>query len=788
MKAFFTKKIIALLVFCSILLTSSAQNYFSVIVSGYVKDANGLALSNKAVTIKTDSIMTGGVFCNINKTVNTNPNGYYIDTIKCSVINIPTVHTSTINCNGVILKNTHTPVQTTTPNIFRVESNFIICVNPGTPSNCISKFVVSSINNMTAEFNSIQSTGTTATDNIIKRDWSFGDNSSTNYLTGNVISPSHTYANAGTYSVCLKITTASGCTKTFCFMVVINPINNSPCKAKFNFNVQGKKVNFNNTSISGSSSSTISSSYWRFGVSPNGTFLGSSTVGNPTFTFPTNGNFVVCLKITTTSGCVNDTCINVTINDTTPPPPVVCHALFNYNFNSYNSVVFNSSNSNTSAGDSIIKRDWNFGDSTSTMNYLTGNIKDPSHIYTKSGVYTVCLKITTAKGCTNTYCTQISVIIPPTTPCKAKFNFIVQGKTASFTSTSSSGTSGTAVAFLWRFGVNSIGGSVATSTLANPTFTFPANGTYLVCLKITTSTGCVSDTCRTIVINDTLIPPAISCKAQFVFTNLSTTQAAGYNIKFNSLNSYTAVGDSIISRYWSFGDSTSTTNYLTGNIKDPTHFYATPGVYNVCLKITTAKGCINTVCLNVYVGINTNPSNCTSFFTIQNIGHKEIKYNSSLSFAGANDSIISRIWSFGDGTSLTGNIISPAKKYNHGGTYTVCLKIKTAKGCMNNFCTTVKVIDSSTNVVPSNGIKIVTLYPNPTFGNIHLNVRSFVNGNISAQIEVFDIYNNRRILKTVILANGNNFIQLNSSTLPQGVYLIKITSNNGMDATRFIKL
>ena len=221
MKAFFTKKIIALLVFCSILLTSSAQNYFSVIVSGYVKDANGLALSNKAVTIKTDSIMTGGVFCNINKTVNTNPNGYYIDTIKCSVINIPTVHTSTINCNGVILKNTHTPVQTTTPNIFRVESNFIICVNPGTPSNCISKFVVSSINNMTAEFNSIQSTGTTATDNIIKRDWSFGDNSSTNYLTGNVISPSHTYANAGTYSVCLKITTAKGCINNFCTAVKV---------------------------------------------------------------------------------------------------------------------------------------------------------------------------------------------------------------------------------------------------------------------------------------------------------------------------------------------------------------------------------------------------------------------------------------------------------------------------------------------------------------------------------------------------------------------------------------
>ena len=786
MKAFFTKKIIALFVFSAILLTSSAQNYFSVIVSGYVKDVNGLAIANKGVTIKTDSASPGTSSCYFNKTVNTNANGYYLDTIKCTTTNLPIVHTSTTNCNGTVLTNNHTPVQTTTPYIFRVESNFIICVSPGTPTNCLSKFTFTITGNV-VQFNSNQSTASSATDSIIKRDWSFGDNS-TSYLTGNIKEPSHTYTNPGTYTVCLKITTAAGCVNTYCVTIVIPPVITNNCKANFNFIVQGKTASFVNTSISGGANTYINSSYWRFGVTTTGTFLGSSTLGNPTFTFPANGNYLVCLKITTTNGCINDTCVNVTINDTTPPPPVVCHAMFTYNFSSYYNVVFNSLNSNTSVGDSIIRRDWSFGDSA-VNSYLTGNIKDPSHVYTKSGVYTVCLKITTARGCTSTYCTQITVIIPPTVvPCKASFTVpAIQGKTASFSSTSISG-SGNITSYLWKFGATTAGGAIATSTLQNPTFTFSANGTYVVCLKITTSNGCVSDTCKTVIIHDTITPPVFTCKANFVSSPLPTTQAAGFYIKFNSANSYANAGDSIISRLWSFGDSASTSNYLSGNIVEPAHFYAKAGVYNVCLKIVTAKGCTNTICLNIYVGLNSNPSNCTSFFTIQNVGYKEMKYNSSLSFAGANDSIVSRLWSFGDGTSLNGNVMSPVKKYNHGGTYAVCLKIATAKGCINNFCLPVKVVDSATSIVPTSGIKIISLYPNPTFGNIYLNVRSSVTGNINAQLEVFDIYNNRRILKTVTLANGNNFIQVNSSTLPQGVYLIKITSNNGMDVTRFIKL
>ena len=783
MKSFFTKKIFT---FFPFLILAISLNANTVIVSGYVKDVNGVAIANKAVNIYTDSLSATGTSCVINRVAHTNQNGYYIDTINCSAT-IQLVYTSTLNCNGVLLKNTGSPVLNPTLNTYRVESNFIICVNLP-PTNCVSKFTATA-SNLTVVFNSSQSTATGNNDSIIKRDWSFGDGT-TGYVTGNLVNVTHNYANYGTYVICLKITTAKGCTSTYCYTISLINTSINSCKASFNFIVQGKKVSFINTATAGAANTYINSSLWKFGVTSTGSNLGTSTLGNPTFTFPANGNYIVCLKITTTAGCINDTCINVVINDTTPVIP--CKSLFSFNFNSYNKVVFNSLISTAAPGDSIIKRDWSFGDSSSS-NYLTGNIKDPSHTYTHSGTYTVCLKITTAKGCTSTYCLTLTVVFPPVSPCKSNFYFQTQGKTAYFVSTSTSGgvagsNTNTIISYLWTFGANTSGGGLAISTLQNPTFTFPANGTYYICLKITTSTGCVSDTCKPIIIFDTVPPVPVVCKAVFVSASIPGTSLANSSIKFNSSNSYTGPNDSIISRHWSFGDSLSTSNYLTGNIVDPIHTFTKAGVYKVCLKITTAKGCTNTACLNIYVALNTNPSNCTAFYTIQPVGYKKMNYNSSLSFAGNNDSIVSRIWNFGDGTTLNGNVVSPVKQYQHGGTYNVCLKITTAKNCINNFCYPVKVIDSATNVAGLSGIKIITLYPNPTFGNISLNVRSSVNGNINATIEVFDVYNNRRIIKTVSLANGNNYIQLNTSVLPQGIYLLKVTSNNGMDATRFIKL
>ena len=51
----------------------------------------------------------------------------------------------------------------------------------------------------------------------------------------------------------------------------------------------------------------------------------------------------------------------------------------------------------------VEKREWDFGDGT------TSTESDPTHIYSAEGVYTVSLRITTKKGCTSEYTTDIVV-------------------------------------------------------------------------------------------------------------------------------------------------------------------------------------------------------------------------------------------------------------------------------------------------------------------------------------------------------------------------------------------
>lgn len=63
----------------------------------------------------------------------------------------------------------------------------------------------------------------------------------------------------------------------------------------------------------------------------------------------------------------------------------------------------------------------------------------------------------------------------------------------------------------WNFG-HPAGGAANTSTQANPTYQYPAPGTYNVCLTLTSATGASCTTCKNVVITSTdNQPPSVSC-------------------------------------------------------------------------------------------------------------------------------------------------------------------------------------------------------------------------------------------------------------------------------------
>ncbi|MBK7886722.1 MAG: PKD domain-containing protein [Bacteroidetes bacterium] len=132
------------------------------------------------------------------------------------------------------------------------------------------------------------------------------------------------------------------------------------------------------------------------------------------------------------------------------------------------------------------------------------------------------------------------------------------------------GTGPTSVS-VWDYGDGS-----PLDTTFNPTHTFPAPGNYTVCSYITGT--CVSDTvCTTVIICPA---PAL---ADYSFT---TTYP---------IVDFTDASQNAASWSWDFGDGNTST------LQNPSHSYATFGLYNVCLTVTDTCGGQHTKCESISV-------------------------------------------------------------------------------------------------------------------------------------------------------------------------------------------
>ncbi|NVK64787.1 MAG: PKD domain-containing protein [Flavobacteriales bacterium] len=137
--------------------------------------------------------------------------------------------------------------------------------------------------------------------------WHFGDGSASQ-----AINPTHSYAAAGTYDVCLYAyysdSVGGFCADTICQSITVqDSTTNTPCDADFTYTVSGNTVMFNNTS------SGTSANQWYFGD-------GSTAYStNPTHTYASAGTYWVCLysyyddslQVT----CEDSTCYQVVVQD-----------------------------------------------------------------------------------------------------------------------------------------------------------------------------------------------------------------------------------------------------------------------------------------------------------------------------------------------------------------------------------------------------------------------------------------------------------------------------------------
>ncbi len=629
-------------------------------------------------------------------------------------------------------------------------------------TSCQSYFTmtISAANSHLIYFNSTSSSPTS----IISRIWTFGDGDS---LSGNVITPTHTYANAGTYTVCLKIITANGCQNTICKTITIT---GQQCRAKFTYGASptvpptSNSVLFNSSTSETRAGDSIITRLWYFG---DNNYLSGNEV-SPIHNYANAGTYTVCLTITTASGCSDSICQQIQVPLQNTP---ACYAVFSASpsiFNNYE-YSFNSINSYTVPVGNITSRTWIFGDGDT----LRGNVVNPQHLYANAGNYVVCLIIESANRCDKRTCLTISI---KPTHCQSKFTTTVgtgtlNGYNAYFNSSSSNAVTGDSInQRYWSFGD---GTGLTSGNVVSPVHSYTTAGTYTVCLYIHTYKGCTDSSCMQVSV------PSQTCKAEFSYIS------SGGIIRF--LGNYTTnFGlDTITSRLWSFGDGT----YLTaGNVVNPIHTYLQSGTYQVCLVIHTSKGCQSTTCKSIVV--TTSPINCTPVFTIERVPNLplSIRFNSTTSSISNQDSIISRVWSFGDGTSLfSGNVINPIKNYLVAGPYIVCLKIKTRLGCQNEVCQTVRAGDTTNVGDTTTPFRIISLTPNPVITSFTTVVWSKFQ-NINAEYAIYDIYGVKKWSLNRLLTQGNNVLTIPSYNLLTGPYFLRVTTIYGTKSRKFYKM
>ncbi|MDX2135361.1 MAG: PKD domain-containing protein [Saprospiraceae bacterium] len=480
--------------------------------------------------------------------------------------------------------------------------------------------------------------------------------------------PTHTYTNDGTYTVTLVATNTCG-TNTFTQQVVIVTLPNAGFSANVTSGCAPLTVQFNNLS-----SPNATSFNWSF---PGGT-PASSTQTNPTVVYNTPGTYSVTLIATNAAGSDTTTLTNYITVNTVPAA-------------GFTSITNGATVSFTNTSTGATSYNWTFGDGQSSTQ------ANPTHTYTNDGTYTVTLTATNSCG-TNTFTQQVAILTAPNAAFSANVTSGCVALTVQFNNLSSPN----ATSFNWSFP----GGTPASSTQTNPTVVYNTPGTYSVTLIATNGVG--SDT--TTLLN---------------YINAGTVPGAGFSTSVSGANVTLSNTSSGASSYlWLFGDGN------TSNNANPTHSYASDGVYTITL--IAANACGNDTTSQV-VTITTPP---TAGFTMNgNSGCAPltIQFNNTSS---ANAT--SYAWTFENGTPSSSTEQNPSATWNTPGVYLVRLTVTNAAGSSQMTDTVV------VNGLPTAGFSFQYAGVSVVFANTSSNATQyswdFGDGNTSSETDPTHTY------------------------------------------------
>lgn len=361
--------------------------------------------------------------------------------------------------------------------------------------------------------------------------WDFGDGT-----TSTRKSPVHSYAVAGTYAVSLTVKTSGGESEKQKFVTVLA---GAPLVANFAYEANGLTVLFSDASAGEPTGWS-----WDFGDG------GASTERSPGHTYKRTGTYTVKLTVVNEFGVSATASKFITLSLGEAP-----QADFQFQTDGLRALF-----TDASANKPTSWR-WDFGDGGSST------AQNPEHAYSQVGTYNVTLTATNAAGSSSkSKFVAVSLGEAP----EADFEFQVNGLNVVFIDRSKN----KPTSWSWQFGACS--GALCGSTEQNPTYTYPAPGTYTVILNAANAAGS-SRASKLVTVGTTAKPVANFCYQRngrvVIFTDTSSQSPTAWQ--------------------WDFGDCASEGQASTckSTSQNPGHTYPeTGGTFAVTLTAGNSAG------------------------------------------------------------------------------------------------------------------------------------------------------------------------------------------------------
>ncbi len=435
----------------------------------------------------------------------------------------------------------------------------------------------------------------------------------------------HTYAEAGTYTIRLRVDDTTSCngTQTVTRTIIIKPVVDLNFALSDTTGCFPLTITFNNTTAS------LGAFLWDFA---DGT---TSTLKSPTHTFNSGGNFLVMVTLLDSSTCniVDTSFANVIVLFDTVAPAMIIERIF-YSCDSVGIDV-------TSLNPTANSVTWFFGDGTSS------NLLRDFHVYRDSGLFYIdYVVIDSSKRCRiiDTLNEYVGL-----NPIDAKMSFsdtngcvpldiIFTDNSGLFLATS-----------IWNFG----DGTVDTGLVVPHLYT--SVNTWIIQHIILDSAVCnFADTVYGLIKtrNDSSVASFTSvvlneCDSNLIvaFTNTSTNA-----LKFE----------------WDFGDGTS------ADSASPTHVWTIPGIYQVrMISIDSTRCHPRDTCYETYrlkpnaiASFNMLPTACSGV---------------SVKFDNTSNPNAQFTWIFSDGA--VSNMVHPSHTFDSAGVFTITLIIRDTCTC-----------------------------------------------------------------------------------------------------------